>query len=125
MDAINLTFNAPAASNYGSSIGYVVQVTGANEVTIATANNVVPLGIIVAAENQNGGQVTVCVLGRCKARAGAAITVGTHDFCEADGDGEVIPVQAGGYYVGRFVGKATAADNDLVDFFVQPGQINA
>lgn len=120
-----LTFKAPSGSNYGTSLGYVVQMTGADEVTIATAANVVPLGVITNAENANGGWVAVCVLGPCKARAGGAFTVGTHDFGSADGDGEVVASSAGDYYVGRFTGKATAADNDLVDFIVQPGQLNA
>lgn len=124
MSAVIKTFKAPAASNYGSSPGYIVRLSATGgEVTICTDASVLPLGVIVSAENELGGVVAVCVSGPCKARAGTTITAGTHMALGADGDGECVPGTAGSFVVGRFAGKASAADNDWIDIIVAPFEL--
>lgn len=131
-EPILMTFRAPAASNYATSVGLVVNLTavatgearctlltGASDDTLSNA----VLGVIVAADNANGGAVTVCVGGPCKAMAGAAITPGTDVLLMVDGNSKVIPATDGNMTVGRFLGKQVAASGDFVDIFVQPGNL--
>jgi len=125
------SFRAPAASDYSAKIGYVVYKSGtANEVTISTDPTQAaecPVGVIIACENDaTGGQVTVAMAGEhCYARAGAAITLGTHNLLKADGDGEVVPATANTWAVGYTVHSVTAADNDLIEIVVAPSWYEA
>lgn len=131
-DSVIQTFRAPAASNYATSVGLVVNLTavatgqaratlltGASDDTLSNA----VLGVIVAADNANGGAVSVCTSGPCRAMAGAAITPGTDVFLMVDGNSKVIPATDGNMTVGRFLGKQVAASGDFIEIFVQPGNL--
>lgn len=131
-ESILQTFRAPAASNYATSVGLVVNLTavatGDARCTLLTGTDDgtlsnLPLGVIVAADNANGGAVTVCTGGPCMAKAGAAITPGTDAFLMVDGSSRVIAATDGNCTVGRYLGKTVAAANDFVAVFVQPANL--
>ncbi len=131
-EAIIQTFRAPAASNYATSVGLVVNLTavatGESRCTLLTGTDDgtlsnMPLGVIVWADNASGGAVGVCTFGPCKALAGAAITPGTDTYLMVDADSEVIAATDGNFYVGRNLSKRVVADNDWIDIFVQPGNL--
>lgn len=129
-DNITATFAAPAASNYASSVGKVVNLTavatGEARCTLltgtddGTASNL-PLGIILASDNQNGGSTTVCTGGLCYGYAGEAITPGTNALLMAGASSLLYVATDGNFVVGRYMGKFVAAAGDLIPVYVQPG----
>lgn len=117
------TFRAPSASDYSAKVGYIVYKSGTGkEVTLAADGTTMPVGVIVAVENDSTGAVlTVAMSGeRCFVRAGAAITLGTHNALMADADGEAIPATASNFSLGYVIAAVTGADNDWVECVVAP-----
>lgn len=128
MDALTkITRFAPTAANYAEKIGKVVLDSGVASskprATLAADGTGFPMGILTYGEDALGGKVAVCISGRVRAFAGAAISVGA--LVMADANGDIITHVAGNYYVGRYIGEADAADGDFVELFVQPGFIAA
>jgi len=125
MDSITVTRNAPAAANYYNKIGLAVYENDANEVTLATSPTaVVPFGIITKAENALGGQVTVCVAGRCKAEIGDTVTVGTHALLAVAGDSRLDPAAAGDYTIARYCSPQDGADGEYRDVIISISQLD-
>lgn len=119
-----LTFKSPAGSNYATSFGRIVRLSGTGkEVTICTDASVLPLGIIVSADDRNGGNVAVCIQGECRARAGNNIVAGTNQALQSNGSGECVPGVAGSFVVGRFMGAASAVSGDEINVVVAPFEL--
>lgn len=126
---IILPFKAPAASNYSSDVGKIVSLTavasGEARCTLLTANDDgtlgdLPLGVIVSADNENGGTVAVCVFGVCKVIAGEAITPGTDTLLMAGAGSLAFKGADGKLILGRTLHKQVCAANDLIDVLVAP-----
>jgi hypothetical protein len=118
---------APAASNYYANIGDIVYDSGVASskprATLTADGSVCPLGVIIDAANENGGRLVIQCFGRGRVNAGAAITLGTNVLIMANAAARAIPATDGNFYLGRFVGEATAASGDLVDCIIQPGYL--
>lgn len=134
MDSIILPFKAPAASNYSTSVGKVVSLTavasGEARCTLLTATSDdtlanLPLGVIVAADNANGGTVSVCVFGRCQALAAEALTPGTDTLLMTGVGSLVYKATDGNMVLGRLLHKQVAAANDWIEIFVNPDTYEA
>jgi hypothetical protein len=134
MDSIIVTRRAPSGANYydaaGANLGKVVYSSGPNEVTLqtdpATATGAMPLGILVAADDdQNGGYVSVCIAGKCHALLNAAYTVGTSaQSLMADGtNSRCIAATDGNYRVGYYADKVNGVAGQLAEIIVAPGVI--
>lgn len=131
MGSVIVKRNAPSGANYydadGANLGKVVYESDAGVVTLQTdpaiATGLQPFGILVAADdNQNGGEVSVCIFGEAKALAGAAYTVGTSaPSLMADGSSKVIAATDGNYRVGYYAAQVDGADTQYVDIIVCPG----
>jgi hypothetical protein len=110
------TFLAPTASNYatqvGRAVGLTAVATGEARATLLAAATAPTLGIIVAAENTNGGAVTVAVQGIVPYLAGAAVTPGTDDYLMPDATGRLIPATEGNYACARSLDKQVLAAGD-------------
>lgn len=128
--SIVLPFKAPAASNYSSDVGKVVNLTavasGEARCTLLTGTDDgtlsnLPLGVIVGADNENGGTVSVCVFGVCKMIAGETITPGTDTLIMAGAGSLGFKATDGNFTIGRLLHKQVVAVNELFDLFVNPG----
>ena len=131
MSSIVLPFKAPAASNYALDVGKVVSLTavasGEARCTLLTGTDDgtlgnLPLGVIVGADNENGGTVSVCVFGVCKMIAGEGpITPGTDTLIMAGAGSLGFKATDGNFTIGRLLHKQVVAINELFDIFVNPG----
>ena len=128
-DNITATFAAPAASNYSDKVGKVVNLTavatGEARCTLLTGTDDgtesnLPLGIITASDNQNGGSTTVCVGGLCYGYAGGAITPGTNALVMTGASSLLYLATEGNFVVGRYMGKFVAVAGDLIPVYVEP-----
>ncbi len=120
-----VTRRAPAASNYGSKVGYIVYESNADEVTLDDGTHR-PFGVITAAEDATGGLVAVCVLGECDLVLDAATTFtmgGGTGWIRSDANGKGVESVAadGKYAVGRLLSRAdVAAATNRTKILVQP-----
>lgn len=131
MGSVIVKRNAPSGANYydadGANLGLVVYESGAGEVTLQTdptiATGAQPLGILVTADdNQNGGEVSVCIFGEAKAKLGAAYTPGTSaQSVMANGSSKVIAATDGNFRVGIYAAQVAGADGEYADIIVCPG----
>jgi len=128
--SMTISRRAPAAANYATKIGYVVEDhTVAGECVLngasAAGEDSRPLGVIVEAENRLGGLCTICVLGPAFAIFGGVVTKGTHSIVKSDADSKLVAAADAdatwnvGYVI--FEGEETAsADTEMHRIFVNP-----
>ena len=130
MSSIVLPFKAPAASNYATSVGKVVNLTavasGVGRCTLLTDTDDgtlsnLPLGVIVGADNENGGTVAVCVFGVCKMLAGGTITPGTDTLVMAGAGSVGFKATDGNFTIGRLLHKQVVAVGGVFGIFGNPG----
>lgn len=128
-DSIILPFKAPTASNYALDVGKWVSLTavasGEARCTLVTATDDgtlanLPLGVIVYAENENGGTVSVCVFGVCKALVGEELTPGTDTLLMVGAGSLTFKCADGNFIAARLLHKQVAVINSMADVFVAP-----
>jgi len=129
MDALlTITRFAPAASNYGDMVGYLVYagavVGGHARATLAANATAMPLGVIVSAEDKLGGKVGIVTLGRARVYAGGVLTPGTDSNVMADASAKaIVGVSGGNFMLGRAIHGFVSADGDLIEVIVQPAYL--
>lgn len=119
-----VTRSAAATLNLGANVGYIVkEATNTGDVRLASAITDDILGVVWSAENTGGGEVGVCISGRCKVVAGAAFTPGTSSmYFTVDANGKARPASTAtlGIVVGKILSNVVVASGDEVDCLVQP-----
>lgn len=126
-----VTYSAASTLNMGAAAEHIgilayVPAGGAWGVRKVTGPTVEPLGVIIAADNSAGGDVSIALNGSvCYVVAGAAFTPGTRKICTATNSGRVTPYTNGfaNYRVGTVLPQANVASGDLVLFQVNIGNL--
>jgi len=133
MDFITTTRNAPAAANYAANVGLVVKEgAAAGECVLAGAAVATsagrPLGVIIAADNELGGKVTIVCHGHTFVKAGATLTPQTHTLLYSDANSQAdpltVPTTTGAAkwsfgWLDAERGTPAAAEDDFIRCFVQ------
>ena len=124
MEAQIVTYRAPSGSNFAASVGLLVSRAAANlkEVALLTDPLVEPLGVVVDADDVNGGKVMVCIAGPCQVIAGDAISGATATTLMAGAASRafVFAATADRFQVGKAVMDrlSAVAAGDVIDIIV-------
>jgi len=133
-NAHHVTYRAGAGVNPAAWVGLIVvetAVAGVCAVSGAAAAGVInrPIGVVVAAENQLNGAVTICGSGECTVTIGAAgaLALATDTMIGSDAAGAGTPIaQAGAgvqgvWAVGSWLrGAAAVGNNGVARIYVNP-----
>jgi hypothetical protein len=86
------------------------------KLVVTAAATDIPFGTQQRSSTADGDATTVCVAGRTKAIAGAAIAAGA--ILQPAAAGKVITHTGNNTRCGRYVGVETAADGDIIDVLI-------
>jgi len=108
-----------AAADLSALKGTIVRVTAEQSVNVVTVAPQQPIGILIN-KPISGAAALVRVRGKCKAIAGAAITVGARLMWGTGG--KVITLSGTTNYVVGVALQAAGADGDVIEILVTTGE---
>lgn len=116
------SFEANPATAVNSFVRYrAVRLSGERQIDPVTADGQDVVGILEIPPYGPGGAATVCVLGRTKAEAGAAVQPG--QYLTVDAEGRVVPASAGSKAFAVALTSAGAAGEMVEILVVHAGAI--